>query len=104
MVRGTYGGLVRFSISLPQRDSDGFDAAGFKSYLARAEELGELALLDRFVQRLLGRFLSQGFVHHDLSRACLAQTADANRTAWRSGRVMLSVMRQPTKAASKLHR
>jgi alkanesulfonate monooxygenase SsuD/methylene tetrahydromethanopterin reductase-like flavin-dependent oxidoreductase (luciferase family) len=38
--RGTYGGLVRFSISLPQRDSDGFDAAGFKSYLARAEELG----------------------------------------------------------------
>src|ERR1700752_3867777 len=36
----TYGGLVRFSISLPQRDPDGFDAAGFKSYLARAEELG----------------------------------------------------------------
>jgi alkanesulfonate monooxygenase SsuD/methylene tetrahydromethanopterin reductase-like flavin-dependent oxidoreductase (luciferase family) len=31
---------VRFSISLPQRDSDRFDAAGFKSYLARAEELG----------------------------------------------------------------
>jgi alkanesulfonate monooxygenase SsuD/methylene tetrahydromethanopterin reductase-like flavin-dependent oxidoreductase (luciferase family) len=31
---------VRFSISLPQRDPDGFDAAGFKSYLARAEELG----------------------------------------------------------------
>src|ERR1700704_4779702 len=38
--RNTYGGLVRFSISLPQRDPDGFDAAGFKSYLARAEELG----------------------------------------------------------------
>ena len=31
---------MRFSISLPQRDPDGFDAAGFKSYLARAEELG----------------------------------------------------------------
>jgi hypothetical protein len=29
------------------------------------------------VQRLLGRFLSQGFVHHDLSRACLAQSSDA---------------------------
>src|ERR1700688_1688695 len=40
VVRGTYGGLVRFSISLPQRDSDGFDDSGFKSYLARAEELG----------------------------------------------------------------
>jgi alkanesulfonate monooxygenase SsuD/methylene tetrahydromethanopterin reductase-like flavin-dependent oxidoreductase (luciferase family) len=31
---------VRFSISLPQRDLDGFDAAGFKDYLTRAEELG----------------------------------------------------------------
>jgi alkanesulfonate monooxygenase SsuD/methylene tetrahydromethanopterin reductase-like flavin-dependent oxidoreductase (luciferase family) len=31
---------VRFSISLPQRDSDGFDAEGFKDYLASAEELG----------------------------------------------------------------
>jgi alkanesulfonate monooxygenase SsuD/methylene tetrahydromethanopterin reductase-like flavin-dependent oxidoreductase (luciferase family) len=31
---------VRFSISLPQRDADGFDASGFKSYVARAEELG----------------------------------------------------------------
>jgi alkanesulfonate monooxygenase SsuD/methylene tetrahydromethanopterin reductase-like flavin-dependent oxidoreductase (luciferase family) len=31
---------VRFSISIPQRDTDGFDDSGFKSYLARAEELG----------------------------------------------------------------
>ena len=31
---------MRFSISIPQRDTDGFDAAGLKSYLARAEELG----------------------------------------------------------------
>jgi alkanesulfonate monooxygenase SsuD/methylene tetrahydromethanopterin reductase-like flavin-dependent oxidoreductase (luciferase family) len=31
---------VRFSISLPQRDADGFDDSGFKSYLARAEQLG----------------------------------------------------------------
>lgn len=35
-----YGGPVRFSISIPQRDTDGFDETGFKSYLARAEELG----------------------------------------------------------------
>ena len=28
----------------------------------------------RISQRLLGRFLSQGFMYHDLSRACLAQT------------------------------
>jgi alkanesulfonate monooxygenase SsuD/methylene tetrahydromethanopterin reductase-like flavin-dependent oxidoreductase (luciferase family) len=31
---------VRFSISIPQLDSAGFDAAGMRSYLARAEELG----------------------------------------------------------------
>jgi alkanesulfonate monooxygenase SsuD/methylene tetrahydromethanopterin reductase-like flavin-dependent oxidoreductase (luciferase family) len=31
---------VRFSISIPQLDYDGFDAAGVKDYLARAEELG----------------------------------------------------------------
>jgi alkanesulfonate monooxygenase SsuD/methylene tetrahydromethanopterin reductase-like flavin-dependent oxidoreductase (luciferase family) len=31
---------VRFSISLPQRDSAGFQAAAFKDYLTRAEELG----------------------------------------------------------------
>jgi alkanesulfonate monooxygenase SsuD/methylene tetrahydromethanopterin reductase-like flavin-dependent oxidoreductase (luciferase family) len=31
---------VRFSISIPQRDTDRFDEEGFKSYLARAEELG----------------------------------------------------------------
>ncbi len=37
----------------------------------------QLHLSHRVVQRLLGRFLSQGFVHHDLSRACLAQSDDA---------------------------
>src|SRR6478672_10377868 len=35
-----YGGRVRFSISIPQRAADGFDAEGTSSYLARAEELG----------------------------------------------------------------
>jgi superfamily II DNA or RNA helicase len=36
-----------------------------------------LHLEQRVVQRLLGRFAAQGFVHHDLSRACLAQVQDA---------------------------
>jgi alkanesulfonate monooxygenase SsuD/methylene tetrahydromethanopterin reductase-like flavin-dependent oxidoreductase (luciferase family) len=31
---------VRFSISIPQRDTDGFDGVGVRSYLRRAEELG----------------------------------------------------------------
>jgi alkanesulfonate monooxygenase SsuD/methylene tetrahydromethanopterin reductase-like flavin-dependent oxidoreductase (luciferase family) len=31
---------VRFSISLPQRDANGFDAEGFKDYVTRAEDLG----------------------------------------------------------------
>lgn len=31
---------MRFSISIPQLDSSGFDAAGVRSYLARTEELG----------------------------------------------------------------
>ncbi len=35
-----------------------------------------LHLEHRVVQRLLGRFTAQGFVHHDLSRACLAQSRD----------------------------
>ncbi len=40
------------------------------------DEVVQLHLEQRVVQRLLGRLLSQGFVHHDLSRACLAQTQD----------------------------
>jgi predicted nucleic acid-binding Zn-ribbon protein len=36
-----------------------------------------LHLEQRVVQRLLGRFTAQGFVHHDLSRACFAQAADS---------------------------
>lgn len=37
----------------------------------------QLHLEHRLVRRLLGRFTAQGFVYHDLSRACLAQTSDA---------------------------
>src|SRR5262249_33966077 len=40
------------------------------------DEVVHLHLEHRVVQRLLGRFMAQGFVHHDLSRACLAPTAD----------------------------
>ena len=36
-----------------------------------------LHLEHRFVQRLLGRFLAQGFVHHELSRACVCRTESA---------------------------
>ncbi len=42
-----------------------------------SDEVVHLHLEHRVVQRLLGRFTAQGFVHHDLSRACLAQTSDA---------------------------
>jgi len=41
------------------------------------EDVVHLHLERRAVQRLLGRFTAQGFVHHDLSRACLSQTSDA---------------------------
>lgn len=41
------------------------------------DDIVQLHLEHRVVQRLLGRFMTQGFVYHDLSRACLAQTSDA---------------------------
>jgi hypothetical protein len=41
------------------------------------DEVVHLHLEQRVVQRLLGRFIAQGFVHHDLSRACLSQSSDA---------------------------
>ncbi|MBL8793571.1 MAG: DEAD/DEAH box helicase [Planctomycetia bacterium] len=41
------------------------------------DEVVHLHLEHRVVQRLLGRFIAQGFIHNDLSRACLAQTTDA---------------------------
>jgi hypothetical protein len=40
------------------------------------DEVVQLHLEHRVVQRLLGRFTAQGFVYNDLSRACLAHTAD----------------------------
>ncbi len=41
------------------------------------EDTVHLHLEQRVVQRLLARFRSQGFVHHDLSRACLSQASDS---------------------------
>jgi superfamily II DNA or RNA helicase len=41
------------------------------------EDVVQLHLEHRIVKRLLARFISQGFTHFDLSRACLAQTSDA---------------------------
>ena len=41
------------------------------------EDTVHLHLEQRVAQRLLARFRAQGFVHHDLSRACLAQARDA---------------------------
>ncbi len=41
------------------------------------DETVHLHLEQRMAQRLLARFRSQGFFHHDLSRACLVQAADS---------------------------
>jgi superfamily II DNA or RNA helicase len=48
-----------------------------------------LHLEHRVVQRLLARFSAQGFVHHDLSRACLSQTTDATPRVILLGRLSL---------------
>jgi superfamily II DNA or RNA helicase len=41
------------------------------------DDVVHVHLEQRVAQRLLARFRSQGFVFHDLSRACLAQAADS---------------------------
>src|SRR5438093_7923243 len=53
------------------------------------EEVVQLHLEQRVVQRLLARFTAQGFVYHDLSRACLAQTSDAIARVILVGRLSL---------------
>ena len=69
------------------------------------EDAGELTeatvhlhLEQRVAQRLLGRFRSQGFVHHDLSRACLAQVSDSIPRVILLGRLSLYGQR-----AERLH-
>jgi superfamily II DNA or RNA helicase len=49
----------------------------FKDSGTLNDDVVHLHLEHRVVQRLLGRFTAQGFVHNDLSRACLAQSTDA---------------------------
>lgn len=53
------------------------------------EDTVHLHLEQRVAQRLLARFRSQGFVYHDLSRACLAQAADSIPRVILLGRVSL---------------
>jgi SNF2 family DNA or RNA helicase len=48
----------------------------FKDTGTMNDDTVHLHLEHRLVQRLLGRFSAQGFVHHDLSRACLAVSDD----------------------------
>ena len=48
-----------------------------------------LHLEQRVAQRLLARFRAQGFVYHDLSRACLAQAKDSIRRVVLLGRLCL---------------
>src|SRR5207245_9048097 len=48
----------------------------FEDAGTRTDEVVHPHLEHRVVQRLLRRFTAQGFIHNDLSRACLAQTVD----------------------------
>jgi ERCC4-related helicase len=57
-----------------------------------------LHLEQRFVQRLLGRFRSQGFVHNDLARACIGVTDDPEPRVILLGRLSLYGQR-----ATRLH-
>jgi len=53
------------------------------------EHAVHLHLEHRLVQRLLQRFVSQGFIHHDLSRACLGQSRDGIPRVLLLGRLSL---------------
>ena len=62
------------------------------------EDTVHLHLEQRVVQRLLARFRSQGFIYHDLSRACLAQASDSIPRVILLGRLSLY-----GKGAERLH-
>jgi superfamily II DNA or RNA helicase len=70
----------------------------FKDVGVLTEDTVHLHLEQRVAQRLLARFRSQGFVHHDLSRACLAQAADSIPRVILLGRLSLYGQR-----AERLH-
>ena len=63
-----------------------------------SEDSVHLHLEQRVAQRLLARFRAQGFIYHDLSRACLAQTKDAIPRVILLGRLALY-----GKGAERLH-
>lgn len=54
-----------------------------------SEDTVHLHLDQRVAQRLLARFRAQGFIHHDLSRACLAHAADSIPRVLLLGRLSL---------------
>jgi len=54
-----------------------------------SDDVVHLHLEHQVVRRLLGRFTAQGFVLHDLSRACLAQTQDSIPRIVLLGRICL---------------
>ena len=62
------------------------------------DETVHLHLEQRMAQRLLARFRAQGFVYHDLSRACLVQAADSIPRVILLGRLCLHGRR-----AERLH-
>lgn len=53
------------------------------------EDTVHLHLEQRVAQRLLARFRAQGFVNHDLSRACLLQSADSIPRVILLGRIII---------------
>ena len=61
----------------------------FKDSGVLSDETVHLHLEQRVAQRLLARFRSQGFIHHDLSRACLAQSRDSIPRVLLLGRLSL---------------
>ena len=70
----------------------------FKDAGELTEEVVHLHLEQRVAQRLLARFRAQGFIHHDLQRACLANVADSIPRVVLLGRLSLYGQR-----AERLH-
>ena len=92
--------------ALPQDGKKGFNwrkASHIRPVIFQApegidEDVVQLHLQHRIVQRLLSRFLAQGFVYNDLSRACLVHSADAIPRVVLLGRLSLY-----GKGAARLH-
>ncbi|MFT3879468.1 MAG: helicase-related protein [Gemmatales bacterium] len=62
------------------------------------DEVAHLHLEHPVVRRILNHFIAQGFVHHDLARACITQTSDSLRRVLLIGRLCLF-----GSGASRLH-